>query len=341
MTDRRLVLVTGASGYIAKHIVAKLLRKGFAVRASARSEARFDEIRNAVRPVVAPEDLDHLSFVTLDLTDDAGWDEAVAGAEIMMHTASPFPLTQPKDENDVIKPAVDGALRAVRAAKAAGITRFIMTSSSVAISDAGSPPGVETIDESCWTDPDMPGLTPYTKSKTLAEKAVWDWVVREAPEMAVTMINPGLVLGTPLDANYGTSIDVVARLLRGTDPMLPRIGFLTVDVGDIAEMHVTAIDRAETHGQRIMGVERFLWFRDMAQMLKAAHPGRKIPTRTAPNVFIRLLSLFDPSIRTILPILNLEQRADNSRAETLLGRQLRPAPEALIETGAYVVNTIK
>lgn len=337
MPAPRLVLVTGATGYIAKHIVAKLLNAGFAVRASARSLDRFSEITQAVTPALDdPAAIDRLSFVALDLSADSGWNAALEGVEILMHTASPFPLVQPKDPEETVRPAVDGALRAVRAAKAAGTKRVIMTSSTVAISGNDLPPGKSADDEDCWTDPDKPGLTPYARSKTLAEQAVWNWTRENAPDMAVTMINPGFVLGRPLDESYGTSIAVIERLVKGQDPMLPKFGFTCVDIEDVADLHIAAIDAPQTHGQRIMGAKRFIWFAEMGRAVKQAVPHRKVPTRTAPNFVVRLLALFDPSIRGILPDLDREQAANPARAEALLGRPLRDPLLAIGETARFI-----
>ncbi|MEL7116448.1 MAG: NAD-dependent epimerase/dehydratase family protein, partial [Pseudomonadota bacterium] len=192
------VFVTGASGFIAKHIIVKLLIAGFDVIGSVRKIERESEVHAAVAPHVDGDIADRLRCVALDLGNDAGWDEALQGADVLMHTASPFPRTQPKNEEDIIRPAVDGTLRALRAAKAAGITRVILTSSSVAVTNTDLPADRRTYTEDDWTDINHPAATPYVKSKTLAEKAAWDYIRDEAPEVALTVINPVFVLGTPL-----------------------------------------------------------------------------------------------------------------------------------------------
>ncbi len=334
----KTVLVTGATGYIAKHLVLQLLEAGYTVKGSARTTARETELRDALSPHLSdPAALDRLSVVALDLTSDAGWAEAMAGVDVLMHTASPFPMTQPTNEDDVIRPAVDGALRAVQAARAAGVTRVIMTSSVAAVSSKDLAPGQTELTEEDWTDPNHPTAVPYVKSKMLAEKAVWDWHASEAPEMQITMINPGLVLGAPLDDRFGTSIQIIERVLSGKDPMLPRVGFTCVDVGDIATMHIRAMERPDSIGQRFLGVDRFLWFQDVAQILKAQHPDRKIPAGTAPNLLIRFLSLFDPSIRTILPSLGRKDVLSNTSARITLGMEFRNVEESIRETGEYLI----
>lgn len=273
MSSPQQVLVTGASGFIAKHVVRELLDAGYRVRGSVRSAARGQEVSDAVRPNLAdPSDLEsRLSFVELDLERDEGWDEAMEGVDVLMHTASPLPLAQPDDEQEIIRPAVDGTLRALKAAHRSGIGRVIVTSSSAAVAYTELEPGRELHDERGWTDLTDPRATPYVKSKTLAERAAWDYVEKNAPDIGLTTINPVFVLGPPLDDTLGTSLLVVQRLLRAKDPMLPNFGFATVDVRDIATMHLRALQRPDTIGRRLIGGERFLWFVDMAKTLHEAY----------------------------------------------------------------------
>lgn len=336
----KTVLLTGASGYIAKHIALQLLEAGYVVRGTVRSIARGAEVTAAVQPHLSDRaDLNNrLTFVALDLTSDEGWDAAMDGVDVLMHTASPFPMVQPKNEDDLIRPAVDGALRALRAAHKAGISRVVLTSSTAAISGSELPPGDNAFDETNWTDPTDPDASAYTRSKTLAEQAAWDFVRDEAPDMKLTTVNPGFVLGAPLDANFGTSIALIKRLLRAKDPMLPDIGFATVDVQDVAEMHVSVIGKPETFGQRIMTVDRFMRFTQLAQAIKSAHPTRKIVTRVAPNFVIRLLGIFDPAIKSILPSLGRVDRVDNARAIAIFGRGMRQAHKAAISSADYLIE---
>ncbi|MCE8006767.1 NAD-dependent epimerase/dehydratase family protein [Aestuariivita sp.] len=335
----KTVLVTGATGYIAKHLVLQLLEAGHRVVGSARSAERESELRDALTPHLADSALlGNLRVVPLDLTKDDGWAEAMDGVDVLMHTASPFPISQPRDEDDLIRPAVDGALRAVQAAQATGVTRVIMTSSSAAVMSTDLPAGRNTYDERDWTDLAHPSATAYVKSKTMAERAVWDWQAEAETEMHITMINPTFVQGAPLDARFGTSVQLIERLLRGQDPMVPRVGFPCVDVRDVALMHLRAMERPESIGKRYIGVDRFLWLRDMALILKAQHPNRKISTRQAPNPLVRFLSLFDPSIRTILPNLGRRDHISGAAAEADLGLNFRNVEIAIRETGAFLVE---
>lgn len=335
----KTVLVTGATGYIAKHLVLQLLNAGYNVVGSARSLSREAEMHDALRPHLEDENaLARLRMVALDLSRDEGWDAAMQGVDVLMHTASPFPLSQPKDENDLIRPAVDGALRAVKAAKAAGVTRVVMTSSTVAVMTGELPAGKAAFNEEDWSDLSDPAATPYAKSKTLAERAVWDWQASDAPDMQITMINPSFVQGPPLDENFGTSIAVIERLLKGQDPMVPDIAFVTVDVRDIAKMHILAMEKEASINNRYIGAERLLSFQDMALELKDAYPDRKIATRVAPNFMMRLLSFFDPSIKTILPSLGRRDLATNEKARSELGMTFRDARASVREAGAFLVE---
>jgi dihydroflavonol-4-reductase len=336
----KTVLLTGASGYIAKHIALQLLEAGYHVRGTVRSLSRGAEVTKAVLAHLGDPDTleDRLTFVALDLMSDDGWDAAMAGVDVVMHTASPFPLTQPKNEDDLIRPAVDGALRTLRAAHKAGVTRIILTSSTAAISGSALPAGDTSFDETNWTDPTDPDTSAYTRSKTLAEQAAWDFVRDTASEMKLTVINPGFVIGAPLDNKFGTSISVIERILRAKDPMLPNFGFPTVDVRDVAETHVTAIDKPQTHGQRIMTVDKFMKFVDLAKAIKAAYPDRKIVTRVAPDFVVQFLGLFDPAIKSITPGLGRVDKMDNARALTTLGRGMRQAHKSAVDTAAYLID---
>jgi dihydroflavonol-4-reductase len=335
----RTILVTGASGYIAKHIVLQLLEQGDHVRGSVRSEKRAQELRAAMHANLSdPARLQNLSTVTLDLLSDDGWDAAMEGVDAVIHTASPFPLVQPKNADDLIRPAVDGALRALRAAKAASVRRVVLTSSVAAVAISVTPRNGKAFTEEDWSDADSPATTAYAKSKTLAERAAWAFVRENEGAIDLTCINPTLVVGPPLDTDYGTSIEVVERLLRGKDPMLPNVGFGMVDVRDVATAHVRALDVPESIGQRIILNDRFLWFADMARAVKAALPDRKVVTRVAPDFMIRLIGLFDPSVASIKDELGKRLEIDNSRARRLLGIEFRSTPDSIGESARWLVD---
>jgi dihydroflavonol-4-reductase len=328
------ILLTGISGFIAKHVALKLLNAGYAVRGTMRSPAREGEVRAALTPhLTDPAAMDRLTFATADLERDAGWAAAMTGITAVIHTASPFPIAQPKDEQVLIRPAVEGTRRVLMAAKAAGITRVVLTSSTVAIVD-------ETVhgqqDEANWCNLDAPGTSAYAKSKTLAEKEAWR--IAKAEGLALTTINPGFVVGPPLDAHYGSSIGVVKRFLKGRDPMLPQIGFAMVDVRDVAEAHLRALQRPATAGNRYATVAGSMWMPDMGAVLKAAYPARRIPTRTAPAFLLRILALFDPALRAILPGLGIMHDVSGARATADLGIAFTTPADGLRASADWLVR---
>lgn len=332
------VVVTGATGFIAKHIVLKLLDRGHTVIASVRKPNRGEALRNTLKEHLGdPARLDALKTVVLDLTSDEGWQEAMAGADALIHTASPFPLAQPKDEDELIRPAVDGTLRALRAAKAAGITRVVLTSSAVAVMQKDRPDSGDRYTETDWSDLERPASSPYEKSKTLAERAAWDFVRDEAPQMQLTTINPVLVTGPPLDSDYGTSVQVVERVLKAQDPMLPRFSLPVVDVRDVAEAHVRALERPESAGKRFLAADETMWFSDIAKTVKAAFPERKVVTREAPNIFIRFLALFDDEIKAIVPELGTKREVSSAQAREVLGIEFIPAEQSVTDTAQWLV----
>jgi len=336
------VLLTGASGYIGKHITLQLLNQGYEVRASVRNLSKSSEVREAVAPLVLDSSkLDsRLTFVELDLEKDSGWSEALNGVDVLMHTASPFPLASPKDENELIRPAVEGTLRALRAAKSAGVKRVILTASVAAIYGRELPVGAETYDETMWTDVNHPvGRVAYTKSKTLAERAAWDFIKNEAPEIALTTINPVLVVGAPLDKNFGSSISLIERVLQGKDPMLPDLNFALVDVRDVATMHIAAIGNDATKGERLIASSETRSFIEIAKFMKANYPTSKVKIKQAPTFLIKLLSLFDGSIKLILPQLGKPMNVNNTKAQRLLGIKFIPVDVSLKESADYLIKS--
>ena len=328
-----LVLLTGASGFIAKHVALKLLNAGYSVRGTLRRMDRADEVRAALAPYLT-EHAGALSFVQADLESDAGWAEAFQGVAALVHTASPFPIAQPKDPSTVIRPAVEGTERVLKAAAAAGVTRVVLTSSTVAVLNEAKPDTLQ--DEADWCDTHLPSTTPYAKSKTLAERAAWE--IAKARGLRLTTINPGLVLGPPLDEHYGSSLGLVERFLKGRDPMLPPMGLPIVDVRDVAEMHLRALQRPETEGRRYLASSGSMAFVDMGRTLKAAYPTRRIPTREAPKAVVRLLAFFDPQIKSILPKLGHLERVSNARAVSEMGMEFIAPKAALLAAADWLVK---
>lgn len=324
------VLVTGASGFIAKHIVRELLDNGYVVRASTRSNHRRDEL-DALFPDAG------LEHVTLDLNHDEGWADALADVDVLMHTASPFPGEQPDDPEDLIRPAVDGTLRALEAARAAGVNRVILTSSVAAVLHDPAASPTATINESNWTDPEGERVSAYEASKTLAERAAWDFAATHT-NMKITVINPAAVMGPALDGNYGTSLKYVERFLAGTDPMVPNARLSVVDVRDVARMHVAAISNDMSIGERYIAAAGMTSMPEVAEALAREFPNRKITTRTAPDWLVRLMARFMPPLKLVVNSLNRRNHVDGSKAISTLGGEYISPVEACVASAHSLVK---
>ena len=315
------VFLTGASGFIAKHIIRELLDKGYEVRGSVRSEKRKAEVE-----ALFPEA--KLEFAFLDLAKDDGWAEAMAGCDVLLHTASPFPMAEPKDPQDIIRPAVDGTMRAMKAAKAVGIKRVVLTSSNAAIYKQADKPIDAISDETYWTSPDEPYVSAYEASKTLAEKAAWDFVA-ENPEIALTTVNPGAVFGPAMDAQYGTSLELVERIMKKTDPMLPPMHMPCVDVRDVAIMHVAALSNDATKGERFSATSETVTFLEMANMLKAWDASLNVASAVAPAWLLRIFAIFVPEARGVIPNIGRNLAVSGAKAEKTYGFKFIPVKDAI------------
>ena len=330
---KQIVLVTGASGFIAKHCIIRLLNEGYAVRGSLRTPARADEVRAAVA-TKAP--VDNLSFVTLNLSSDEGWDEAMKGCTFVQHVASPFPNAEPDDENDLIILARDGALRAMRAAAKAGVKRVVLTSSMAAVAYGHSHGDDYVYSEDDWSNVDS-DLGAYLKSKTIAEKAAWDFVkTKEAGGMELSVINPGAVLGPLLDADYSTSGDLVGKLLKGEVPACPEIGFSCIDVRDVADGHSNAMTMKVAAGRRYLLIGEYAWMLDISKILYEA--GYKTPTKKLPNFMVHFLAMFDKTIRLIKSGLGVKTECSNERLRTELGIEPRSLKEMTLSMAESMVE---
>jgi nucleoside-diphosphate-sugar epimerase len=337
MAEQGVVLVTGGSGYIGGWCVITLLQRGWRVRATVRSLARAEAVRAAIATVTDPGE--RLSFHAADLTRDEGWDEAAAGADYVLHVASPLGVPEPRDPDDLIVPARDGALRAIRAAIKAGVGRVVMTSSVAAMSPGwDEPDGVS--DESVWTNGDDPASGAYPRSKTLAERAAWDLVRREGGPTTLAVVNPALVLGPVFGPDYSDSVQVVERLLTGRVPGLPRLGFNIVDVRDVADLHVRAMTAPQAAGERFIAAGDWAWMADLAAILRARLPERasKIPTARAPDILIRLAALFDRDLKSVTPGLGRKRPFTAAKAERVLGWKARPMEETIMDCARSLIE---
>ncbi|MGA8365662.1 MAG: aldehyde reductase [Solirubrobacteraceae bacterium] len=333
----RTVLVTGGAGFLGSWCVIDLLRRGYVVRATVRDLAREPALRAVIAREV--EAGDHLSVVAADLREEACWERAVEGCDYVLHVASPFPSTQPKDPDELIVPAREGTLRVLRAGLDAGVERVVVTSSIAAIT-GGLRPGSLPLTEEDWSDPDNPKLTPYALSKTLAERAAWNFVRERGEIEKLAVVNPGAILGPVLSDDRSSSIGIIERLLRGM-PGVPRIGFNTVDVRDVADLQFRAMSAPEAAGERFIAVESFKWMEEVAEILRD-HLGEtaaaKVPRRTVPNPLVRAMALFDSSIRSIVGQLGRRTETSSEKAETLLGWSPRPSEETILDCAQSLID---
>jgi len=336
MADTETILVTGASGYIGGWCAATLLSRGYRVRATLRSLAREAAARAAIAKACDPED--RLSFVAAELTSDAGWDTAAEGCHYVLHIASPLGVDNPKDPQVLIKPAREGALRALTAAVRAGVRRVVMTSSVAA---ASPPPasGDTLTDETQWTDPALPGVGAYPQSKTLAERAAWDFIAERGGATTLAVINPALVLGPILSAESLGSVQVIQRLMNGSMPGTPRLGFNIVDVRDVADLHLRAMLAPAAAGQRFIAAGDYAWMADLAAILRAQLGARagKVPTRALPDVALRLIAMFDPALRTVTPGLSRKHAFSSRKAQDVLGWAPRPLEATVVECAESLI----
>lgn len=326
------VLVTGGSGYIGGWCVAALLDRGDTVRATVRDLKRETAVRAAIATVApAAADPARLSFHAASLEGDAGWSDAVAGCRYVLHVASPIPIAQPKDAQELIGPARAGALRVLAAALDAGVERVVMTSSVAAVGEAGA---AAVADEREWTDLTHKGVTPYAQSKTIAERAARDFMAERGAADRLVTVNPALVLGPLMSRDFSPSLELPARLLKGQMPGLPNIGFNLVDVRDLADLHLIAMTAPQAAGGRYIAAGEFMWTREVAALLRAklGEKAAKVPTRRLPDWLVRTVALFDPAIATIAGGLSRRREFTSAHAIQDLGWRPRPAEATVLDT---------
>ena len=334
-----LVLVTGGSGFIGAHCILQLLEAGYRVRTTVRSLKREADVRSMLLVGGAQEPGNRLAFVVADLEDDAGWPDAVAGCDYVLHVASPLPPSTPKNEDELIIPAREGTLRVLRAASDAGVRRVVLTSSFAAIG-YGHPPQSAPFTEKDWSNLNS-DVAAYPKSKTLAERAAWDFVAREGRALELSVINPVGVLGPVLGPDYSTSILLVQRLMDGSMPGCPRLNFGLVDVRDVADLHLRAMTHPAAKGERFLAsAGDFFWIRDIATVLKLrmGAAARRVPTRELPNWLVRLAALRDPAIRLITPELGKAKNATSEKARRILGWTPRSNEESIVATAQSLLQ---
>lgn len=335
------VLVTGGSGFVGVQCIIQCLTAGYRVKTTVRSLKRKETVLQTLQSAGVPN-AESVSFVEADLTKDNGWKEAVQDCTYVLHVASPFPAEAPKHENDLIIPAREGTLRVLRAARDAGVRRVVVTSSYAAIGHGhrGRDP-TKPFTEEDWTDVNGPGVGAYEKSKTLAERAAWDFIEKEGGSLEMSVVNPANIMGPVLGSDTSTSIEVATRMLNGAVPGCPNIEFGIVDVRDVADLHLLAMTHPQAKGERFLCMAPpAMSIKDIALTFheRLGPKARKVPTRTIPNFVLRFLGLFDSGIALVVPFLSERRPGSIEKARTLLGWNPRSNADAVTATAESLIR---
>ena len=336
MSDK--VLLTGISGWIAKHTTIELLNAGYEVLGTVRNNTLIEQTKETISQYAS---IDKLSFTELDLLKDDGWNEAAQGCKYIMHLASPFPFKVSNNRNSLLAPAVDGTLRVLNAGLNADVKQFIVTSSIAAMFRKPIRSNPYSFDENDWTDENWKeGVGDYFLSKTKAEKAAWELMESKGLKNKLTMINPGGVFGDALDKKGGTSIEYVRQFMKGKFPAAPKWGILISDVKDVARAHVACIGNTKVGGRRLIVGKEVKKLIELSQIMAEAMPeyAKKLPKKELPNFMVKFISLFDSSAKTLIPDLEIVMQTDTSYAEDLLGLQYNPAKDCISDTAKSVVR---
>ena len=325
------VLVTGATGYIGLHCVQQLLNQGYAVNGSVRSPERKEEVFEALQKHNTPTE--NLNLFTFNLTEDDGWDEGMEGCDYLLHVASPIALEN-HNEDFFVKPAVAGVKRAFKYAKKHNLKKGVRTSSVAAIFDTLEEK--TDYDETDWSDPENPSISHYAKSKTLAEKAAWDFVDNEDNPFELAVINPALVIGPSLSVDLGESNKAIAMVTTGKMPVAVPLQFGYVDVRDVAAAHLLAMQNSNSNGERFALAEKDLWYKDVAKVLRD-NGFDKAPTFNVPVWLAKILANFSKELKVTLPYLGRVRSVKNtSKAKDILGWNPRPAEESIIDIAEQI-----
>jgi len=324
-----LVLVTGGTGFLGTHVIAQLLTSGYRVRTTVRDLEREGELRGALAGAGVARDVD-LALVRAELSKDAGWSDAVAGSRYVVHVASPFPPAMPDSDDDVIRPAHEGAVRVLRASRDAGVERVVMTSSFAAVG-YGHPPTDDEFDERSWTDVDAP-LSAYIRSKAVAERAAWDFMAAEGGELELAVINPVGIFGPPLTVDLSASIGLAHQMITAMSAV-PRLATTVVDVRDAADLHLRAMTNPAAAGERFLAsTGEPLSFQEVAAVLRAAVGREPVQLPVLPDEVVREAAKTDPGMAGMVGELGKVRRVSNNKARTVLGWEPRSNTETLQAT---------
>ena len=332
------VFITGVSGFLASHITLQLLNLGYHVTGSLRSMSKIDHISNVLQSYGAQTN--NLRFVELDLLHDAGWDAAVNGHDYLIHTASPFVTSMPKDPQELVKPAVEGTRRAINAGLASGVKHIVLTSSMVSVAHGHGAGHNTKLTEDIWTNIQGDDVNAYVLSKTLAEQKAWELVEAASRKNLLTVINPGFILGPVLEKDVGTSGALILKMLSGGFPGAPNFGFSCIDVRDAAKLHINALDNKKFFGRRVLASGENIQLVDLARSLAEAYPqyAKKLPTRQLPDFVVKLVGLFDGDAKTASKSLGHKHNVDFSNAEKLLGKELISAQQGVRAMAQSIID---
>ena len=321
------VFVSGGAGYIALHCISRLIKKGFTVKTSLRDMNRKSEVINSISKVVDCND--KIEFCELDLLKDDGWNDAVSGCDYVLHVASPVLFGMPKDPDILIKPALEGITRCLKAAVKHKVKRFVMTSSFAAI---GSGSNKIEFNDNDWTDLENEKHA-YNISKTKAEQFLWDYInsLDESKKIEVCAINPVVVIGPSLSDDMGTSNLAIRKLLDGSMPFIPKFGIDLVDVKDVADMHIEAMLNKNAAGQRFLLSASTIWYSEVADILRQNN-FKKAPKYIVPNIFIKIFALFDKEAKLALDRLGKKYTLHSNNARNILNWKPRPIENTIIDT---------
>jgi dihydroflavonol-4-reductase len=338
-TTKEVVLVTGGTGFVGVHCIVQLLQKGYRVKTTLRSPTRKNEVCEMLK-MGGITSFDNLTFIEADLTKDTNWNEAVKDCTYVLHVASPIFFKVPKEENEMIIPAVEGTLRVLRASRNAGVKRVVITSSFGAVGYSHTDAG-KLITEADWTNPEDKHLSPYLKSKTLAEKAAWDFIAKEGGTLELAVINPVGIFGPTPGTDLSGGAEIIKRLLDGSMKRIPKISFGIVDVRDVADLHIRAMLHPEAKGQRFLALAgEIVSLPGIALLLKdkMGDAAKNVSTKILPDWIVRIAALFSPVAKNIVPQLGRNKNASNLKAKTMLGWSPRSNEEAIIAMAESLVQ---
>ena len=333
------VLVTGGTGFVGAHCILQLLQMGYKVRTSVRSLSRRDDVLEMLR-VGGVTTFENLEFVEADLMKDTNWDVAVKNCDYVLHVASPIYLRVPKDENEMILPAVNGTIRVLRAARDAGVKRVVLTSNFGAVGYSETDP-VKLITEESWTNPDEKGLSAYLKSKVFAEKAAWNFMQTEGGDLQLSVINPVGIFGPSLSPDLSSGFELLKRLLDGSMRFVPNIPFGIVDIRDAADLHIRAMTNPMAAGERFLAVSGgVVTLPEIAVLLRESlgEVAKNVSTRKLPDWIVRIAALFNPLARNVAGQLGKNKNASNEKARTVLGWSPRTNEEAILASARSLVR---